>query len=275
MSKLRTLAIALALVAALLPGRAEAARFGRSSSKGRSSSSSGSSRHAHVYTGTRAGSSAGASGGGGGMLRPSYGRGAWSRYGATRYGYHPYWGRVPANAMASGESLFTSATILSVMRTGDSRSMSVDAGLDGEAWGLQTRTSILQLSDGANAPDVVVQIAGYVSYSLIAEASARVRFEAGAMGLIAPDFSYAGPSMGVSGHATLLGPLGLYGAFHAMPVPVRVYDGEAGVHVQLGFVALRAGYRFLRLDDTPAHPGTDDGGVAILRGPQGSLGFVF
>jgi hypothetical protein len=291
---------ALALAAA----DAAAAGFGRSR-KGRSSSSSSSSSsrasstasrpsHGTVVRGSpgrssasfRAGSrvrrSFGAPlgwgygwGAGSSYLGPAY-YGGWGvhPYGYYARGYHPYFG-APATVGGEPEASDTSLAIwLGGFAAGNGGAVDGALRLEGERWGVSSRTTLLGLAGPDAAAMPLASL--HLTYSLVSEPEARVRFEAGGTLIVAPDFVYAGPDMGLTAQVALLGPLGLYAGAYLTPTPARILDAEAGASLQFGGLGLRAGYRVVHLDDRLAHGNDPEvGGVELFHGWQAGIGLVF
>jgi hypothetical protein len=115
-------------------------------------------------------------------------------------------------------------------------------------------------------------IKGHITYALYSSLHARLRLEGGAAGVSAPDVTYIGPSAGLTGQLALVGPLAVEAGAHWMPVPVSVVDLEASAGLNFGALALKGGWRWVRLDDRRINA---TGGVDLYNGPVVSVGLLF
>jgi hypothetical protein len=121
----------------------------------------------------------------------------------------------------------------------------------------------------------------YATWSLVSEQGLRIRLELGGSMLSMPDAGslgdepYAGnvifgPSVGISGHLGLLGPIGLEGHSRVTPGPVVTTDNRLVLAVRGGSLAFTAGWRALKVNgDGTEAPRID------FSGPEVGLAFRF
>jgi hypothetical protein len=105
---------------------------------------------------------------------------------------------------------------------------------------------------------------------------ARLRVELGGSFLSWPDagpdsgLTVGGPDVGVSGHAGLVGPLGIEGYARVTPVPVPIVDALGALSLRFGPAALTAGWRELSV-----HKSDVNAARFAFSGPQVGLGLQF
>jgi hypothetical protein len=98
----------------------------------------------------------------------------------------------------------------------------------------------------------------HATWSFVSEDAIRLRLEFGGSLLSMPNSvtfagrPYAGavvfgPNVGASGHARLIGPIGLEAHARLMPVPVSVADTAAALAFRAGPVALSGGWRYINV----------------------------
>ncbi len=121
----------------------------------------------------------------------------------------------------------------------------------------------------------------HATWSFLAADRYRVRLEAGASMLYMPDSNafvgqpYAGtvavgPSFGVSGHARIVGPLGIEGHARVTPLPVPVADTRLAAALRGGPLAITAGWRAVDVSGDGV-----DGPQIRYSGPELGLSFWF
>jgi hypothetical protein len=196
----------------------------------------------------------------------------WGYYG---YGYYPvYGGPVVAEEVPVQPPEITSAVYLGGMITNSGPGLDLRGQVDGRNWGLNFNLVALPSVDPNDSANFTIYplLNAHLTYSVISTLQARVRLEAGASAVFAPDVTYFGPDIGASGQVALLGPFGVEGSVHWTPVPANIFDAEADLALHFGNLAVLGGWRVMRLDDSRVN---DQGGVDWLTGPHVSLGLVF
>ncbi len=147
-------------------------------------------------------------------------------------------------------------------------------GLEGERWGFSSAYNFLRVGadDSSGGTDTLQQLNAHLTYALLAGSRGRLRVEAGADSVFAPQLMAMGPSLGASGVLWLGGPFALEGAVSVTPFPYRQVEARAGVALGLGPVGLRGGWRTLYLDDA----GMSDGSAHqdLFSGPYVGLGLA-
>jgi len=205
----------------------------------------------------------------------------WGYYG---WGYYPYAGAPIIAAEGAPEPpSFTASIFLGGMLSRNDEGHHL-GGLDlalraeGQRFGLSFDVLTLPSADPGNLDDVTTMplLKGDLTYSLISDLHARVRVEGGVAGISAPGVTYIGPDVGVSGQIALLGPLAIDGSAHLMPVPAYIWDLQAGLGLNFGSLAVRGGWRWVRLDDSSQCSDVGQScGVDVFNGPTLSVGLVF
>lgn len=200
-------------------------------------------------------------------------------WGYYAYGYHPWWGAPPPEApppqpSTTTLSIFGGAQLPTDRMLRPSAGLSAELRLDGRRAGAHFAFSALPSLEPGGGLTLMPLFAGRLGFSVVSSEHARLRLEAGATGIVAPDFSYFGPDFGLSTQLALVGPLGLYGGAHVTPFPARIWDAEAGVSLQFGGLAVRGGWRHLVLSDEGL-TGPGNGGTDVLSGPVLSAGLVY
>jgi len=203
----------------------------------------------------------------------SWGVYPWSPY---SYGYAPMFGAPPPpESFASGPSNASLSLVGGVGLQGAGVSPFLAMTADIGEFGLNfTGAALPSAPISGQSFEYMPFFSSHLTWSALNEPSARVRFEGGVAGIQAPAVGYLGPDVGVSAQFALAGPLGLEGAVRWMPLPANILDAQANISLHFGGLALRGGFRMLRLDDT-AVAGPGNGGVDTLIGPQFSAGVVF
>lgn len=154
-------------------------------------------------------------------------------------------------------------------------------GLDGRRFGFQGSVGGVGADELRGVPVDEEPIVGWgiahATWSLLATQRYRLRLEGGASVLYMPDSDaltgqpYAGtvavgPSLGVSGHTRLVGPLGFEGHVRVTPLPVPVADTRAAAVLRAGPFGFAAGWRAIDISGDP-----EDGPQLRYSGPE--LGF--
>ncbi len=214
------------------------------------------------------------------VVEPYYS--VWGIYpdGYYAYGYYPYWGAPPIEAAPRAPSTTVAEIFLGGMASrelGVSQTLpafSGTIGVDGRRWGFNIGTIVLGSVDpnDTSVVNAMPLTSLHLTYSLIADPHARVRFELGGSGIVAPAVNYIGPDAGASAQLAVLGPIALEGAAHYTPLPARILDVEADAALHFGALGLKAGWRYIRLDDTSVN---SQGGVDSFNGPEVSVGLVW
>jgi hypothetical protein len=124
-------------------------------------------------------------------------------------------------------------------------------GLEEERWGIATRLGGLSLKaeDGSGGRDRLYLADAHVTYAVAVSQRGRLRIETGLAAVRAPDATFLGPSLAMSFERCLLGALDLEGRIQWVPLPHLQVDGQIGLALHLGALALRGGWRGLYLDD--------------------------
>jgi hypothetical protein len=158
-------------------------------------------------------------------------------------------------------------------------------GIDGPHFGFQGSIGGVGEDELRGFPSNDEPIVGWgiahATWSFLPGDRYRVRLEAGVSTLYLPDSDaftgrpYAGtvavgPSMGVSGHAFILGPLGVEGHARVTPVPVPVADARAAAVLRAGPLAITAGWRAIDVSGDGV-----DGPQLRYSGPEVGLSFWF
>lgn len=301
MSALRIPTALAALLLLTLAGRAEAGGFGR---KGGSSKSSGSSSSSSNSSGSNSGTHAaspvgsgsapasngsysayGYSGTGGYAAGYGYGYGyapgpAFAWYGVRPYGYgwgwQPYYlGPSVSTQAATRPSDLSSTFLIGALGTRNGVGLDLRFSTEGRRFGIEfdALTFALPNPDAPKEPSATVpKMQAHATWSVLTSRHGRLRLEGGASAVFAPDVTYIGPQVGLSGQLALIGPLGFDAAVRWTPIPASIVDADAGLGLHFGNFALRGGWRWLRMDDRRVN---EDGGLAIVTGPSVTLGLVF
>lgn len=169
-------------------------------------------------------------------------------------------------------------------------------GIDGRRLGFQASFGGVGEDRLPGAPSDDAAIVGWglahATWSFLSGDRYRMRLEAGVSMLYMPDSDafedqpYAetvavGPSLGVSGHAGIVGPLGIEGHARLTPTPVPVADTRLAAALRGGPFAVTLGWRFIDVsgDDLrdflglEAHP--EDAPEIRYSGPELGLSFRF
>jgi hypothetical protein len=123
--------------------------------------------------------------------------------------------------------------------------------LEGRRWGVRGAAMGFSLPSEA-APgerDVLRTLDAHLTYAVLSGERGRVRVEAGLGSVFAEDVVVLGPDGGASAEMALVGPLCAEGSAHFTPLPHRRFDVNAGLALELGSLKMRAGWRYLVLDD--------------------------
>ncbi|MFO0581735.1 MAG: hypothetical protein U0229_05655 [Anaeromyxobacter sp.] len=136
----------------------------------------------------------------------------------------------------------------------DGRRLGFEASVDALAQGSKSSTEVNPVS-GTQTLGVA---SAFGTFSFVSERNVRVRLEVGGAVLSIPDAgAYAsqpyggsvlvGPSVGVSMHLGLVGPLGIEGHARLSPAPVLVEDSRLALAFRAGSLAFTYGHRRLRV----------------------------
>ncbi|MBJ6759737.1 hypothetical protein JGU66_03105 [Myxococcaceae bacterium JPH2] len=137
-------------------------------------------------------------------------------------------------------------------------------GMDMERWGVAARW--MRSSPRSRQSGSALMLAELrIAWALHASEFARLRLEAGAGALMAPDTERIGPMAGLSFEGCMWGPLDLELRALVTPLPYRQVDGSAGLAAHVGALVVRGGVRGIYLD----HAGVEaaharDGGLLGL-----------
>jgi hypothetical protein len=155
--------------------------------------------------------------------------------------------------------------------------LGMGAGLviEGERLGIGARADafVLPTDDGTRGLDTLALFSLKPGVSLVSSERARLRFVAGLDAAVAPDATFIGPGLGFQLEACLLGPFDVEASAELTPLPFTRLDLQAGLGLRLGPLALRGGWRHLRLNDQGRVDGVEH--VDVLSGPYLGLGLHF
>ncbi|MCI0574285.1 MAG: hypothetical protein L0Y66_26435 [Myxococcaceae bacterium] len=147
--------------------------------------------------------------------------------------------------------------------------------VEGERMGLGGRVDALSLPTGDGTPgrDGITLLSLKPGFSLISVDTARLRLVAGLDAAFAPRAAFLGPGLGLQLEACIAGPLDVEALAEVTPFPFTRVDLQAGLALRFGALALRGGWRSLRLSDQ----GRVDGNVNTdyMSGPYVGLGLHF
>jgi hypothetical protein len=203
------------------------------------------------------------------------------------WGYYPFYPG-PAGLPAGGEAPPPDQERISASVHGTA-SGDADAGvaglsfaIDGERAGFHGSIEAIRVDTPSAGSPSSTQSLGWGSlhgsWSIVSERTIRVRFELGGSMLTMADSggvpyagtSVYGPSIGVSGHLGLVGPIGVEGHARITPSPVVVTDSRIALALRGGPFAFTVGYRSVAVSgDGTRAPELD------LGGPEFGLGFRF
>jgi hypothetical protein len=122
---------------------------------------------------------------------------------------------------------------------------------EGQRWGVSVlfQNIAAPAHDGTSAYDNIQQFNAHVTFAFLTGKYGRLRVEAGADSIFAPNLITLAPTAGVSGTVWVGGPVALEASVMVTPWPIRQLDLRGGVVVGLGPIGLRAGWRTQVLDD--------------------------
>ncbi len=287
----RSVLLSLCVVTMVASSTADA-RFGKKSSKTDSNSSSNNDSSNNTHSATPVGGSNGSSNGGSNTGYTRYSPGPRVRY----YRPHSRWGFwagafVPgtwgsAHTVSSAEPMADAApSALRVSAGAEAMgfftapsqgfTLGVNVGVEGERWGffVNAQNISVRADDGTNGLDHLQQLNAHLSFALLAGDYGRLRIEAGADTVFAPDLIALGPTVGLSGVVWVGGPFAIEASIMGTPWPYQQLDGKLGLGIGVGPLGVRAGFRVQVLDDR----GLVDG-VAhrdIFMGPYVGLSVIF
>lgn len=284
MRSLRSVAV-LALVLAF-PLAAQA-RFGKANSPSHGSDSdSDSSSHSHESSSSHSSSSSSSShqavpvGTAPSHSGPSryegsrsggYGYGGYNRGGysywhpgwyAWGFGYTPVWfaptspqpdysGVQGQPAVVSTLEFHAQGLVRSPSAEGGGGAVGFMYGVEGPRFGLliDTNSYFVSADDGTSQIDTIHLINAHLTWALASSPYGRLRLEGGLDSALAPDISFFGPGMGLSGAVGLFGSTSLEAALRVTPYPFTKVDWNAGLNFGMGTVALKVGWRQTYLND--------------------------
>jgi hypothetical protein len=162
----------------------------------------------------------------------------------------------------------------------------LDFGLDGHYLGFDMDVNAIA-QESVTGPlhesesDPAAWGTAHVTWSIVSERSIRLRIETGGSMLSLPESRFVagqpwsgstifGPDVGISGQFGLIGPLGIEGHARLTPFPVRVADTLIAATIHGGPVGLSAGWRWIDV----AGDGRDAPKL-MFRGPQVGLSLRF
>ncbi|MBS1150177.1 MAG: hypothetical protein H6Q89_1875, partial [Myxococcaceae bacterium] len=148
-------------------------------------------------------------------------------------------------------------------------------GLEGDRWGLNASGQNIAVlaEDGSGSFDHLQVATAHLTFAFLTGRYGRLRVEAGADAVFAPNLIVIGPTAGFSGTLWIGGPFAIEGSVMVTPWPYRQLDGKLGAALGLGPVGIRAGVRAQVLDDR----GLVDGVIHqdSFLGPYVGLSLVF
>lgn len=216
-----------------------------------------------------------------GYYRPWYYGWGWG------YGYYPMWPRpVYPHPVEEVERVTTELSGIGAANTLGGGAAGASLQLDGYSWGFNLDATGFFLGDqngdlmaGGATPMSSGMFLGsmHLTYALLAGDSYRVRLEAGGSMLSLPSLADRdgalafGPDVGVSARIGLLGPLGAEGHARLTPWPLATLDLEAALALRFGPLAVKGGWRDLRVATAPI----DYAGTLRFSGPEVGLSLVF
>jgi hypothetical protein len=123
--------------------------------------------------------------------------------------------------------------------------------IEGDRWGFtgSGQNIAVLAEDGSGSLDHLQVATAHLTYAFLRGSYGRLRVEAGADAVFAPDLIVVGPTAGLSGTLWIGGPFAIEASAMVTPWPYRQFDGRAGLALGLGPVGLRAGIRAQVLDD--------------------------
>lgn len=147
--------------------------------------------------------------------------------------------------------------------------------IEGDRWGFSASGQNIAVlaDDGRPGMDHLQVATAHLTFAFLTGRYGRLRLEAGADAVFAPNMISLGPTGGLSGTVWIGGPFALEGSVMVTPWPYQQLDGKLGAAIGLGPVGIRAGARVQVLDDR----GLVDG-VAhrdTFFGPYVGASFVF
>jgi hypothetical protein len=167
------------------------------------------------------------------------------------YGYYPYFAPYgPPPVQGPDVDLIASVGLEGQGRR-DGGALGLGLSLEGERLGfnLQFTNILAAADDGSGAVDSIRLFNLHLSYAFLTGPHGRLRLLGGLDGASAPDVTFLGPGLGVSGVFGLINGFALEGMVRLTPYPFRQADTSAGVSFALGPFGLRAGLRRVFLDD--------------------------
>lgn len=167
------------------------------------------------------------------------------------YGYYPYFAPYGPPPVQGPEVDLIASVGLEGQGRRDGGALGLALSLEGERLGfnLQFTNILAAADDGSGAVDSIRLFNLHLSYALLTGPHGRLRLLGGLDGASAPDVTFLGPGVGVSGVFGLINGFALEGLVRLTPYPFRQIDTSAGVSYALGPVGLRAGLRRVFLDD--------------------------
>ncbi|BDG01696.1 hypothetical protein [Anaeromyxobacter oryzae] len=215
----------------------------------------------------------------------------WSGWG-WGWGYYPLYPRYPTGHAPEYGYPETDPDQLHVRLSASGAGMS-DGGALGLALAIDGRSAGMNASFDGLDKDGVTGLPGqdhhpvgwgsaHVTWSVLSDEVARVRFEVGGSMLSLPSAGATaagapwagkvlfGPDLGVSGQLGVVGPIGLEGHVRVTPLPVPVLDTRVALALRAGPFAVTGGWRTVHV----AGDGVD-APVLDFRGPELGVSVMF
>jgi len=151
----------------------------------------------------------------------------------------------------------------------------LNLGVEGKRWGVNGALTSLALptDDGTDGVDRIGLYSSHLTYAVASSDQGRLRLEGGVAVATAPDVTFVGPSIAASFERCLFGGLDLEGRAQLVPVPYTQLDAQAGLGLHLGALTMRAGWRWLLLNDRGAVDGETH--EDVFAGPYAGIGLHF
>lgn len=238
-------------------------------------SSAGSSRSGRYHDASPGSSSDSESSGRLWVARPRCVDSGCSRFVWTGYGYYPYYlapspdGGTRQSEVAERPLVLTAGVDVQAFRGGGVGGLNLL--IEGKRFGFMVdyQGIVVGTDDGSAGVDTIGLLAFDLSWAPVASPHGRLRLEGGVNFANAPDVTFVGPHLGVSGAVGLVGTLNAEAAVRITPLPHAQVDAFGGLALGLGHLGLRAGYKRILLDDRGLLDGERH--VDVFSGPYVGL----
>lgn len=146
--------------------------------------------------------------------------------------------------------------------------------IEGRRAGFYSDVRALEMpaGDGTGDTDQFVLSHIHLTYALVSNRNGRLRVGAGVDIAAAPDVTFYGLGLAMSGAVGIAGPISLEGAVRAVPYPYYAVEGEAGLGLALGRFGIDAGWRATWLNDEGKVDGTVN--EDLFSGPYVGISLV-